>query len=200
MSDTCYWCGSPATSKEHVPPKCLFPENKDTFNIFNKSLRENLITVPSCDIHNLQKSNDDEFLMTLLAGKVGNNFTAYIHNNTKVSRSMQRNPNIISPLLYDVINLNNSSFPISIIQVDNLRLLNSFESIARGLYYHVNSTHFTGKLTILSKLFSTSLISPNKEIYTNWISAFEKELLFGKLQKKVIILKFLDINSVKKMI
>jgi hypothetical protein len=25
----CYWCGKPATSKEHVPPKCLFPIDKD---------------------------------------------------------------------------------------------------------------------------------------------------------------------------
>lgn len=26
---TCYRCDSIATTKEHVPPKCLFPEKKD---------------------------------------------------------------------------------------------------------------------------------------------------------------------------
>ncbi len=52
----CYWCGEPATSKEHVPPKCLFPEDKDIKPILNETFREHLITVPSCDKHNLSKS------------------------------------------------------------------------------------------------------------------------------------------------
>lgn len=28
-AQTCYMCDAPATSEEHVPPKCLFPERKD---------------------------------------------------------------------------------------------------------------------------------------------------------------------------
>lgn len=63
----CYWCGKLATSKEHVPPKCLFPEFKDTKDVYDNSFRHNLITVPSCDEHNLVKSRDDEYLMTCLA-------------------------------------------------------------------------------------------------------------------------------------
>ena len=27
--ETCYMCDEIATSKEHVPPKCIFPEKKD---------------------------------------------------------------------------------------------------------------------------------------------------------------------------
>ncbi|WP_282057492.1 hypothetical protein [Clostridium botulinum] len=27
--EVCYWCGKLETSREHVPPKCLFPEGKD---------------------------------------------------------------------------------------------------------------------------------------------------------------------------
>lgn len=30
MCNTCYYCGKPATSTEHVPPKALFPEQKDS--------------------------------------------------------------------------------------------------------------------------------------------------------------------------
>ena len=56
-TDKCYYCGEPAMSEEHVPPKCLFPEQKDT----GKDYRKNLITVPSCDKHNAGKSCDDEF-------------------------------------------------------------------------------------------------------------------------------------------
>lgn len=61
----CYMCVSPATSREHVPPLCLFPESKD---VGGKDYRRNLITVPSCDEHNSKKESDDEFLMVSLAG------------------------------------------------------------------------------------------------------------------------------------
>ena len=59
----CYICGAPATSKEHVPPQCLFPEKKD---IGTEKFRKDLITVPSCELHNTNKSKDDEFLMDAL--------------------------------------------------------------------------------------------------------------------------------------
>jgi hypothetical protein len=42
MQDTCYWCGAPATSDDHIPPKGFYP----------KELRKNLIKVPSCAAHN----------------------------------------------------------------------------------------------------------------------------------------------------
>lgn len=54
--ELCYWCGKLATSREHVPPESLFPENKDIKMISNYSYRYNLITVPSCDEHNMSKS------------------------------------------------------------------------------------------------------------------------------------------------
>ena len=60
MPATCYMCTSAATSVEHVPPRCLFPEQKDL--PIGVDLRKQLITVPSCDIHNSRKSKDDEYL------------------------------------------------------------------------------------------------------------------------------------------
>lgn len=52
----CYACENEATSVEHTPPKCIFPQLKD---FPHKNLRRNLITVPSCDRHNSAKSKDD---------------------------------------------------------------------------------------------------------------------------------------------
>ena len=72
MIEKCYWCGRDATSREHVPPKCLFPEDKDIKSIYKGTFRRSLITVPSCDEHNLAKSHDDEYLMVCLGGRVGN--------------------------------------------------------------------------------------------------------------------------------
>src|SRR5438876_341492 len=83
-------CSSVATSREHVPPKNLFPEASD---IGGKSYRVNLITVPSCDEHNTQKSHDDEFLMVSLAGIIGNNSIGYMHKLGKVDRAIRNSAN-----------------------------------------------------------------------------------------------------------
>jgi len=76
-------CSEIASSREHVPPMCLFPEEKD---IKTSMFRKNLITVPSCTLHNSKKSKDDEFLMACVAGIVGNNFLGYFHTHTKIKR------------------------------------------------------------------------------------------------------------------
>lgn len=47
VEKNCYWCANEATSMEHVPPRCLFPEDKDVKHVYNKAFREHLITVPS---------------------------------------------------------------------------------------------------------------------------------------------------------
>lgn len=55
-SNICYWCGSLATSKEHVPPMCLFPKNN----------KKSLITVPSCKAHNSDLKSVDSAMKPLL--------------------------------------------------------------------------------------------------------------------------------------
>src|SRR6056297_1597568 len=99
----CYFCGKPATSSEHVPPKCIFPEQKD---LPDEDYRKNLITVPSCDKHNAAKSRDDEFLMACLAPVVGNNGAGFLHMNTKLSRSYARNPHLLDDNIRDPKSLN----------------------------------------------------------------------------------------------
>jgi len=150
----CYWCEKEATSVEHVPPKCLFPKDKDVKPLFNISFRERLITVPSCDEHNMQKSNLDEYLMVTLSGKVGNNSLAYVQTQTKIERSRKRNSKLLDIEKSEVIKIKDKELPVLWINVDTYKLNQSFESIARGLYYHENSKSFKGKLTIISKIFN----------------------------------------------
>ncbi len=150
--DLCYWCGETSTSVEHVPPKCLFPEYKDTKGV---NFRKNLLTVRSCDKHNLKKSTDDEFLMACLASNVGNNSLGYLHTITKVSRAFQRRSgSLVTALLNDrkdiiAISSNGATFPISIGEPDIHRLLRSLEAVARGLYRIEIGERFVGKCTIL---------------------------------------------------
>jgi hypothetical protein len=51
--DLCYYCGEPATTREHAPPKSFFP----------KKANLQLKTVPPCKKHNNSKSHDDQYLL-----------------------------------------------------------------------------------------------------------------------------------------
>ena len=55
--ESCYACDEPATTKEHAPPYSFFPKGK----------RQNLITVPSCSVHNCSNSNDVEYVRNAIA-------------------------------------------------------------------------------------------------------------------------------------
>ena len=145
-------CDAKATSREHVPPLCLFPEKKDIDFV---NLRENLITVPSCELHNSKKSKDDEFLLACMAGLVGNNSIAFIHNATKVKRMIER----YGDHFIEVFNKNAEhktfktsnglTFPIAYGMPDIPRLIRCFEHIAYGLYYHVHKERFNGTCKVI---------------------------------------------------
>ncbi len=180
----CYWCGEPATSREHVPPKCLFPEDKDIRPVLNQSFREHLITVPSCYKHNLSKSNDDEYLMTCLAGKVGNNGVAYVHTKTKVARTIKRAPSLLDVKQEDILEFNDTKFPILMVKVENQRLINSFESIARALYFHEYSIQFKGKCMIISKIFIHPEDEKSKKFLIKSTTMIEQEIPYWKTEIK----------------
>jgi hypothetical protein len=147
-AEKCYLCGNDSTSREHVPPLCLFPERKD---IGHDKFRINLITVPSCDLHNTKKTKEDEFLMACLAGIVGNNYIGYFHTRTKVSRALKRKKiefvNVImkDPKEFIVKTKNGLHFPLLLGHPDYNRLIICFEHIAFGLYYHEFKTRFIGE-------------------------------------------------------
>lgn len=148
----CYMCSEHATSKEHVPPLCLFPEEKD---IKTSIFRNNLITVSSCDTHNSKKSKDDEFLMNCLAGIVGNNIIGFFHAHTKVKRALERNGkdfiNVLmrEPQLAIIKNEKGNTFPVLVGKPDFHRLHSCFKHIAYGLYFHKFGKQFDGECHVL---------------------------------------------------
>lgn len=149
--ERCYFCGKPATSSEHVPPKCIFPEQKD---LSDEDYRKNLITVPSCYRHNSAKSRDDEFLMACLAPVVGSNGTGFLHTNTKLARSHSRNPHLIKETIRDARPLNlvapdGTTFPVLVGRPDMGRLCRTLQAVARGLYFHANGKRFKGTVTVI---------------------------------------------------
>lgn len=147
----CYKCGKIATSKEHVPPICLFPEQKD---VGGADFRKNLITVPSCEEHNTQKSNDDEFLLATIAGVVGNNVLGYVQTKTKVKRIHNRKgKRYIEEIAKNHKELTIKSkegieFSVMTGLFDNKRLIKCFQHIACGLYFHEFQKIFDGECPV----------------------------------------------------
>lgn len=56
----CYYCGGNVTGVEHVPPRSFFP----------RGMRQDLITVDSCDFHNQEKSKEDEYVRAILLSSI----------------------------------------------------------------------------------------------------------------------------------
>ena len=150
--DTCYRCSEPGTTREHVPPKCLFPEAKDVDGLL---LRKDLITVPSCPLHNTAKSRDDEFLMVCLAGIIGNNSIGFRHRFSKVNKAIRRSAyrllreTFVGAVKVEVRELERNKF-VDILwgTPDVDRLKRCFEHIAHGLHWHHFGRHAPGLVKV----------------------------------------------------
>ena len=72
----CVYCGSEENiTREHIPPKALFPPPKPS----------NLITVPACNTCNGKKSIDDEYFNWFL------NVNYSVHQNNSVKKKQRSN-------------------------------------------------------------------------------------------------------------
>lgn len=93
----CYFCGAPETSKEHVPPKWVFPKPADTPP--GVSYRPALmITVPSCDAHNTRKSRDDSYLMHVVTMCQGVNAVGLLQI-AKILRAYRERPALLKKMM-----------------------------------------------------------------------------------------------------
>lgn len=154
---TCYMCDEHATSSEHVPPKCFFPEQKDMGR--DQDYRRNLISVPSCDLHNSEKSKDDEYLLFVVTIHFENKPIAQKHFSTKIMRAVKR-----KPLMYKFIR---ETFPITInglpslgFIVDRDRFDRELDHITRALYYR----HHNSKLALPVIVHTPDLFMVNRPI------------------------------------
>lgn len=140
---TCYMCEREKTSVEHIPPKCFFPDDP--------RFRKNLITVPSCDMHNGEKSKDDEYIRMIVTTNVGANLeTAKEYHLPKIARAIQAKRSTFD-LFFGTgktrLIMHNGE-PLVIGEIDGERLQSHFDRMVRGLYFHKTKHKFSGKIYI----------------------------------------------------
>lgn len=152
MTDTCFACPSPATTREHIPPACLFPEPKDTNGIHD--LRRNLITVPACADHNLVKSSDDEYFLWVLSTNVTANAIARTQVSTKLTRAHQRRPALGHSILsgYEEVTVMDShagtNYEAVQVPLDGARFQRVLDLLTLGLYRHHFGERWVGSIRV----------------------------------------------------
>ena len=172
---TCYACADPPTTNEHVPPKCLFPERKDVPE--GVDLRRNLITVPSCEEHNLRKSGDDEYLLHILSFNLPANRTADGQVTTKIARAMERRPALSKLLMgaqQSVLVIDDRTreiYETAEVALDGVRFERTLNLIALGIYFHHYRTRWKGNLRVCPEFISFPYEANASEISAS-VSAF----------------------------
>ncbi len=155
-------CECIATTKEHAPPKCIFPEQKDTGGV---DYRKNLIKVPSCDAHNTVKSTEDEYLMYILPTSIATNTLGINQFLTKIQRAITRNPSLVLNISQDVQEVivhdteKDIWFETHAIKIDMRRVHKVLEMNARAVFYNSHKVKFLGPIKVYTN-FSLILDSP----------------------------------------
>jgi hypothetical protein len=156
-------CSADVTSKEHVPPKCLFPTHREISS--KTSYRQNLITVPSCDEHNSEKSGDDQFLLSIITSHIENNPIAQRIFSTRVMRTLRRKPHLAPAFFRGLMPVFLGKVQTGMFFMDRPRFDNALINIARGLYFH----HYGNKILTQGHLLTYSMqdISSEHSDYVN---------------------------------
>ena len=128
---SCYVCGAPATTRDHIPPRGCFLNPRPT----------NTITVPSCAAHNNSRAADDEYFRTLIAMACADDPRAEQLFDGPVTRQLQRNARQVREFLMRSSPSTPITTPNGIIignrptfQIDPDRFQNVVESIVKGIY------------------------------------------------------------------
>jgi hypothetical protein len=142
MSAECYMCDAAATSVEHVPPKCFFPEGS----------RANLITVPSCAKHNENNSKDVEYVRNIISTQHGTNAAAAkVFEKTK--RSLDRSIKLRHRTFGEMRPVLVEGVETGAFTVDLARHRGVMRAIAYALYFHQFGKRHVGDWTVFTPSF-----------------------------------------------
>jgi len=154
MTEACYMCEDDGVTREHVPPKCLFPEAKDLDE--GENYRVNLITVPSCKAHNTAKSKDDEYILFFLAANVVSNDLSKSHFGKKIMRAVNRKPHIFVEFAkkntpVTLVGEDGKQINTIAIQIDRERFDSAIIHVAHGVYFTKFGERFTGDVSVFTE-------------------------------------------------
>jgi len=128
----CFCCGEPATTAEHVPPKCLFPRPRPT----------DLITVPACRDCNSGSKLDDEYFRLLITSATSDSEPAAALLGDRILPKANTKPALINShvrSMRSVAVYSTSGLFVKVrpaFQFNRSRMQRVINKIVRGLFYH----------------------------------------------------------------
>ncbi|MBI5804556.1 hypothetical protein HZA73_00770 [candidate division TA06 bacterium] len=133
MPNICIYCGKPATTSDHLPPKCFFP----------KPYPPNLVTVPCCFECNKSFSTDEDYTRLVFATSrsiISNNEIGVKLWEQKAHKTLSKNHKLASEIYQQFKSIDVYWGKIYLgktpgFKPDMKRIVRIVEKITRGLFY-----------------------------------------------------------------
>jgi hypothetical protein len=123
-SKKCIYCGSAASTRDHVPPKALL----------DKPYPENLITVASCGPCNNGASDDEQYLVIVLTHISESPISdKKVGEAGQIDRTFVRSPSLEDAFI-DALGVDKKT-GLPYLNTEQNRIKRVLEKIARGLYF-----------------------------------------------------------------
>lgn len=142
---SCYICDKEKVSVEHAPPKSFFPSD----------MRNNLITVDSCQVHNEDTSLDDEYVKNLITMLIDGNATAYKQFSEKTIKSFKRSPALLQSTTEKQHPVNFNGIQTVAFEIDRGRVDFVMRKIAYAIFYHKYNQRWLRKLIAATTYLKT---------------------------------------------
>jgi hypothetical protein len=153
LDETCYACELLATTKEHAPPRSFFPAGH----------RHNLITVPSCALHNNDNSMDVEYARGVVTSMFGTNLIAEQHFNDKVLRSFDRSPGLLSTTFADFRGMKLQGKTTGVFEVNIKRMERVMSACVSALHFNDTGQKQTAWEIFFANLAFSERASPEEQ-------------------------------------
>jgi|SRR5665213_435060 len=153
----CYMCDVEGTTREHVPPRAIFPADKRTA----------LVTVPSCPLHNHSQSLDVEYVRNIITLSMGINAAGVGHLDV-TKRSFENSPKLLRQTLKDFETILVKGQETGIFKGDLVRMGIVMTAIANALYFKEYGVSYPSRW----KVFITSLTTQQE--FETGISGWER--------------------------
>jgi hypothetical protein len=159
LQETCYMCEREATSREHVPPKCFFAGGKDSLS--GKDFRKNLLTVPSCTLHNSEKSGNDLYLLHVIAIAYQNNQEGIYLFTKRIKKTTESRPYLLKSFFDQFERVYVNGQPTLAFEMNVERFDNGIACMANAIYFSHFKTKWNEPVEILSPSARYSSKVPN---------------------------------------
>ena len=169
---TCYACDRQATGRDHLPPRVFFP----------KALRGvgQLFSLPACNLHNGDQSNDDE---TTAYGVVcheenDNSEPALQQVREHLAPALEKHPGLVPKVFRQGRIVERRGYETIAFKVDYRTAGRTFTRISRGLFYR----HTETKLQLPLTWISPSLVGDDGQPSANYQRV--DEIVLGMKERK----------------